>query len=177
MKVDLPSGGTAEFRDTLLRGDVRDARKGIVVVIGPDGSQRSDGSLTDEITGRIIRKMLISWEGTGQPLPRDAQTDDLAQAILDRLPDEDYEAMEKAVGPWVEKVMRRRAGVTFVHGATGARVEAATPKDEALLTTSPEFSREGGDDPKSASGHSVTSSSESREQGGQAKTSTRSASS
>ncbi len=165
MKVALPSGGTAEFRDTLLRGDVRDARKGIVVVIGPDGSQRSDGSITDEITGRMIRKMLISWD-VGQPLPRDAQTDDLAQAILDKLPDEDYEALEKAVGPWVEKVMRRRAGVTFVHGATGARVEAASPKDEALLAGSPEFSREGDTDPKSASPRSVTSSSASQEPDG-----------
>ena len=177
MKVDLPSGGTAEFRDTLLRGDVRDARKGIVVVIGPDGSQRSDGSLTDEITGRIIRRMLVAWDVPGLPLPRNAQTEDHSQGILDKLDDDDYEALERAVGPWVEKVMRRRQNQVFAHGPTGARVEAVSPRDAALLAASEEFTAEGGEDPKSGSEPSGTSSSDDRELPGPQKGSTRSTSS
>ena len=50
-----------------------------------------DLSVEDNVTGAILRQMIVAWD-VPQPLPRDAQTDDLAQGILDTLDDEDYAA-------------------------------------------------------------------------------------
>ena len=161
MEVTLPSGNTAQFRDVLLRGDIRAARKGMVFLINADGSRRSDGSLLDTVTGHMIRSMMISWSFSGQPLPSQASTDELAQQILDQLPEDDYAALEKAVGPWVERVMRMsRQENVLVHTATGVRVEPVSPDDAARLLESGEFTREAGaDDPKPGSAGSGTSSS------------------
>ena len=159
MKVTLPSGGEAEFRDTLLRGDARAARSKMVVVISPDGSRRMEGTVTDDVTGELIRQMLIAWPRGA--LPREAATDDLAQRMLDGLDDEDYGVLEKAVGPWVERILRRGSATSvFTHKATGIRVEPANPDDAAKLDLSSEFEREAADEgagPKSK-GSAITSS-------------------
>lgn len=152
MKVTLPSGHTAVFRDQLMRGDVRDARKGMVFVISADGSRRTDGSFMDNITGRIITKMLVEWEPNDRPLPSSATTDELSQRILDELPDDDYSVMEKAVGPWVERLIQREKPVTFIHPETGIRVEPSTPADVEKLASLPGWEREeDASDPKTAS--------------------------
>ena len=156
MKVALPSGHTAEFRDQLMRGDVRDARKGMVFVISADGSRRTDGSFMDNITGRIITKMLVAWEPNDRPLPSSATTDELAQRILDELPDDDYAAMEKAVGPWVERLIQRDKPVAFVHAETGIRVEPSTPADVEKLAQLAGWEREeDASDPKTGSAPSA----------------------
>ena len=158
MQVDLPSGGSAEFRDVLLRGDIRTARKGMQFLIRADGSRLSDGSFLDIVTGNIIRSMLLTWPH-GQ-VPRDCQSDELAQQMLDRLPEDDYAALEKAVGPWVERVMRmNRQEAVWVHTATGVRVEVVNPDDGARLAESGEFTQEQGPDPKHGSAPTGTSSS------------------
>lgn len=161
MHVDLPSGRKAEFRDQLLRGDVRDARKGIVVVIAPDGSRTSDGSFMDTITGRLITRMLVAWDyDAGQfPLPSSCSSDDLAQRVLDQLPDDDYAALEAAVGPWVERLLSRQsARPAFTH-VSGARAEAATQADADRLAALDGWTREDGPDPKSGSAPTAISSS------------------
>jgi len=157
MHVPLPSGKSATFRDTLLRGDIRGARKGMVFLINADGSRRSDGSFLDIVTGNIIRAMLVAWD-YGE-LPRNAQSDELAQQMLDQLPEDDYAALERAVGPWVERVMRmNRQDNTFIHTATGVRVTPVTEEDGARLAASGEFTAEGAG-PKPAPISSGTTSS------------------
>ena len=153
MQVTLPSGNTAEFRDTLLRGDMRDARKGIVVVIGPDGTRTSDGSFLDEITGRLITRMMVAWSlDSGQfPLPSSCQSEHLAQQVLDKLPDDDYAALEAAVGPWVERLLNRQQKTTAFTHVTGVRVEPATPADAEKLAAMDDWTREDGPDPKTGS--------------------------
>jgi hypothetical protein len=162
VKVSLPSGHTAELRDTLLRGDMRDARKGIVVVIAPDGSRTSDGSFLDSITGRLITRMLVAWDlDPGVfPLPSSCQSEHLAQAVLDKLPDDDYAALEQAVGPWVERLLSRQQKAVFTH-VTGVKVEPATDADAARLAEMDDWTREDGPDPKSGSAPTGISSSES----------------
>lgn len=165
MHVDLPSGHKAEFRDQLLRGDVRDARKGIVVVIAPDGSRTSDGSFMDTITGRLITRMLVAWDyDAGQfPLPSSCSSDDLAQRVLDQLPDDDYAALEAAAGPWVERLLSRQSQrVTFTH-VSGVRVEPATEADAQRLAGLPEWTRDEGPDPKTGSAPTAITSSGSPE--------------
>lgn len=157
MRVALPSGATAEFRDTLMRGDVRDARKAIKVVISPDGTRTSDGSFIDDITGRLITRMLVAWDN-GQPLPSSCQTDDLAQAILDGLDEADYEVLEKAAGPWVERILRQSNAEVYKHNVTGVQVTPVTASDGEKLAADPDWTREGEADPKPALTATGTSS-------------------
>lgn len=159
MQVSLPSGNTAEFRDTLLRGDMRDARKGIVVVIGPDGTRTSDGSFLDEITGRLITRMLVGWslDAGVFPLPSSCQSEHLAQQVLDKLPDDDYAALEAAVGPWVERLLNRQQRTAFTH-VSGVKVEPATPADAEKLAAIDGWARDEGPDPKPGSGSTAITS-------------------
>ena len=173
MQVALPSGHTATFRDTLLRGDVREARRGMTFVIGPDGTRTSDGSFLDGVTGRIITRMLTGWDN-GMTLPSQCSTDELSQQVLDGLDDEDYAALEKAVGPWVERVLSRGKTETWRHVATGIRFELVNQADAAKLAGNPEFAREAdeGADPKTSSAPTAISSSASPAANGLTETST-----
>jgi hypothetical protein len=108
MRVDLPSGHWAELRDNLLRGDVRFARKAMKITIDRDDARTVDLSFEDEVTGALLYRMIVGWD-IGQTLPRNAQTLELAQGILDMLDDQDYKALAKAVRPMYLKVMERPA--------------------------------------------------------------------
>ena len=108
MKVDLPSGHTAEFRDVMMRGDIRACKRGIVIVTSPDGSRSIEGSFLDDLTGRVVACMMTAWD-FGQPLPREGATEERRQAILDTVLDsKDWKAISAAVGPWVEELLGRR---------------------------------------------------------------------
>lgn len=159
MIVTLPSGHTATFRDVFQRGDRRDAQRAIVIVISPDGSRRMEGSVKTEIAGRIIRRMLVSWDFDGQPVPSQAATAELGDLMLDALNDEDAEALEAAVEPWVERVLKTDAATPgFVHTATGIRVTVVRPEDAAKLASLEGWAAEDGADPKLALPASGTSS-------------------
>lgn len=166
MEVTLPSGYTATLRDAFLRGDRRDAQRALKVVISADGSRMIEGSIKTEIAGRILRRMLVSWT-VPQPLPSQAAAEHLAENILDMLSDEDAEALERAVDPWIERVLRADSAQVLTHSATGIRVTVVRPEDAAKLAELDGWSREAGEaDPKPASLPTGTSSSESRELNG-----------
>ena len=44
-----------------MRGDIREARRGMVFVTSADGSRRTDGAFLDDLTGRVIARMFVSW--------------------------------------------------------------------------------------------------------------------
>lgn len=168
MRVPLPSGGEAEFRDVIQRGDIRKARKGMVFIINADGSRQQDGSFIDELTGRMITAMMTAWpHGT---LPSQAQTEEHAQRILDGLPDDEYDALAAAVGPWVERVLKQRGSAKVFTHVSGIRVEPATDADEAKMNESADWTREDEADPKPASTGTGISSSASPERDGPPKT-------
>jgi hypothetical protein len=170
MRVELSGGHYAEFRDQFLRGDRRAARKGMIFVTSADGSQRVEGSLIDDLTGRVITRMLVGWDLDLTP-PGHASTEDLAQNILDQLDDDDAAILEAAVGPWVEKIVKRRQAETWTHKATGIVFELAHPADAEKLAVSPDFERSAGeDDPKPGSAPSAISSSASRARTGRRET-------
>jgi hypothetical protein len=137
MDVALPSGETATFRDVMLRGDIREARRGMVFVTGPDGSRRTDGAFLDDLKGRIIARMFVSW--TYPHDLRNAQGEHLQQQILDQLDSDDYAALEDAVDPWVQRVLRMgRTGYRFSHNATGVVFEVTDPGEAQKLAASPD---------------------------------------
>lgn len=105
MEITLPkSGKHVTLRDTFLRGDRRRAKPGNRVVFAADGTRYAEVPSDDEVIGRILRDMIVAWD-VPQPLPRDAQTEEMAQGILDTLDDDDYAEMAKAVMPFFRKVM------------------------------------------------------------------------
>ncbi len=146
MEVTLPSGGTAQFRDVMLRGDIREARRGMVFITGADGSRRTDGAFLDDLTGRVISRMLVAWPQELGPLPGNAAGGELQQAILDRLSEADYSALEAAVQPFVQRVIRPpNSGWSFVHQGTGVTVTVNDEGEALRLGASPDFAQvEGG---------------------------------
>lgn len=158
MKVDLPSGHTAEFRDVMMRGDIRACKRGIVLVTSPDGSRSIEGSFLDDLTGRVVACMMTAWD-FGQPLPREGATEERRQAILDTVLDsKDWKAISAAVGPWVENCSGVEKPDMFTH-VSGVKVQAASAKDAEAMDASPDFGREGGPDPKTGSAPSAITSS------------------
>ena len=166
MDITLPDGQTATFRDQLMRGDIREVRRGMVFVTSADGSRRTDGALVDDMTGRLIARMLVSWS-LPVPVPGSAQGEHLQQRILDGStatptrrwrPGAAVGAADHLLGP---------AAYPYTHNATGLRVEFITADEAAKAAASGDFTatQTGGSGPKSIS--TGTSSSESPEPSGQ----------
>lgn len=139
MEVSLPRGQTATFREPLMRGDIREVRRGIVFVTNADGSRRTDGALVDDLTGRLIARMLVSWT-LDSPTPGNAQGEHLQQRILDGLDADTYAALEAAVAPWVNRILSmNRTSWTFTHNPTGLKVEFTTEEEAQKAVDSGEF--------------------------------------
>jgi hypothetical protein len=154
MEVPLPSGNKVVFRDVLLRGDIREARRGMVFVTAPDGSRRTDGAFLDDLTGRVIARMFVSWDYPADL--RNAQGDHLQQQILDQLDSDDYAALEQAVGPWVQRIIRiGQQAWQFTHAATGVTVDVTDEDKAQALAVSPDFTQVEGAGPK-LTGRSLT---------------------
>ena len=148
MDVALPDGQTARFRDVLMRGDIREVRRGMVFVTNADGSRRTDGALLDDLTGRLIARMLVSWS-LDLPRPGDGQGDHLQQQILDRLDSDTYAALETAVAPWVNRILSvNKVSYSFTHNATGVTIEVPDQEQAQRLAASPDFTAVEGPGPK-----------------------------
>ena len=139
MIVELPHGQSATFREPLMRGDIREVRRGIVFVTNADGSRRSDGALVDDLTGRLIARMLVSWT-LDSPTPGNAQGEHLQQRILDSLDADTYAVLEAAVAPWVSRILTMNRGTwAFTHNETGLRVEFTTEEEAQKAAASGDF--------------------------------------
>jgi hypothetical protein len=150
MDVALPDGQTATFRDEFFRGDRREARRGMVFITAPDGSRRTDGALIEDLTGRIITRMLVGWT-LELPLPGTAQSEDLQQKILDRVPSRTVRVLEHAVQPWVSEVLDMGgASRTFVHVASGEQFPNVGDEQAARLSLLPDFAEVEGPGPKTS---------------------------
>lgn len=132
MRVELPSGNTVDFRDKMMRGDVVDARRGMKFVTAPDGSRVMDGAFLDGIRARIITVMMYDWSFE-RPLPRDCGSEPQAATRLDQMLDaDDAMALDMAVQPWVDRIVRDAAANrhTVTHTQTGIVLRVAD-EDEA----------------------------------------------
>lgn len=150
MQVVLPSGNSIDFRDVMWRGDLRAIRKGTKFVFAPDGSRVVDAAFIDELTGRVVTQMFVSWSW-GPPTPKDCQNEDLAQRLLDqKFDDKDWVMLQMACRPWLDALLRNpNAGNTFTHNGTGVQVTVSDDLDAAKLASSPDFTALEGAGPKS----------------------------
>jgi hypothetical protein len=165
MDVALPDGHTATFRDVLLRGDIREARRGMVFITAPDGSRRTDGALIDDLTGRIITRMLVSWT-LDLPLPGTAQGEHLQQQILDRLDSDTFATLEMAVSPWVQRMLSmNRGSQSFMNVADGEVFETLDSDQVARLAASPNWTAIEAGDPKRLGQKAIGTSSSDSEPG------------
>ena len=142
MIAELPDGQTATFRDQLMRGDIREARRGMVFITAPDGSRRTDGAFLDDLTGRIIRIMLVDWS-LPLPKPRDAAERGPGAADPGRAGRRYLLGTGSgggAVGATGSSRSGRRA-YQFVHTASGVTVEVTDPADAREAGRSSAISR------------------------------------
>jgi hypothetical protein len=147
MEVLLPSGHKVTLKDRLKRGDRVDGEQAIAIVLAADGSRRVDGALASAVTARILRRAILWWD-FDQPWPSQASTAELGARILDDLDDDDAQALEAAVDPWVQRVIApSRAVVT--HIPTGVKLRLVDPADAAKLADLDDFTVTGADGPKS----------------------------
>lgn len=165
MDVALPNGQSAQFRDTLLRGDIREVRRGMVFVTNADGSRRTDGALLDDLTGRLIARMLVSWS-LDKTTPGNAQGEHLQQQILDGLDSDTYTALETAVAPWVQRILQmNRTTYSFVHTASGEMFDVTDPQQAQRLAASPDFTAIESPDPKNGQQRAIGTTSSDSEPG------------
>jgi hypothetical protein len=133
----------ARLRDQVLRGDIRDARRGLVIVTAPDGSRRTDGSLLDDVKGRLLARLIIDWDADLGPKPGDA-SGELQQRILDSLPEADYAALEEAIEPYVRRVLqssRSQFQFTYMVNGEAVLVEAPDAESAAKLAATGQFTQ------------------------------------
>lgn len=150
MQVTLPSGNTVDFRDVMMRRDIREVQRGTKFVTGPDGSRVTDAAFLSDLAGRIVTTMIISWS-FGSPTPRDCNGEDLAQRRMDEVLDgPDWISLQMAVAPWMDQALEMPTTArTVVHNGTGLRLQAVNEADAAKAIASGEFSQPGGAGPKS----------------------------
>jgi hypothetical protein len=141
LDVTLPSGNTISFRDEMWRADIRRIRRGTKFVTAADGSRVMDAAFVDDLAGRIVTEMMVTWSW-GPPTPKDAQSEDLAQRMLDeRLNGADWRMLLLAIRPWIDEILTTLsdAGRTFTHNGTGIKVTVASDEDAAKLAVSGDF--------------------------------------
>jgi hypothetical protein len=166
MDVALPDGQSATFRDVLMRGDIREAKRGMVFITNADGSRRTDGALMEDLTGRVIARMLVSWTLPGKPVPGQAQGEHLQQQILDNLDDGTWSALEAAVAPWVQRILQvNRVTHSFIHTASGEVFDVTDPDQAQRLAASPDFTAIESPDPKLRGAKAIGTSSSASEDG------------
>lgn len=133
----------------MYRGDLREIRRGTKFITAADGSRVTDAAFVDDLAGRIVIRMFISWD-FGPPTPHDCQNESMAQHLLDeKLDDRDWKMLVLAIRPWIDDMLAIPVGGrTFTHNETGVRVTADSDEGAAKLALSGEFTQIEGAGPK-----------------------------
>lgn len=106
MKVELSGGFEAEIRENLTGGDRRAVNKAIVITVAEDGSRLVCADMQDSVKTALLRRLITSWTIPNLPIPAEATDEDGGpDGVLDGLPLEDLEALDKAVQPAYDRIM------------------------------------------------------------------------
>ena len=100
MRVDLPSGGYVEYRDTLRARDKFAVQEAIKFRVSEDEGQEVSGGIANDMRNALLCQVVTAW--SLGPLP----SADLkaAMAAIDDLDIDDYNAIQEAVEPLLAKV-------------------------------------------------------------------------
>ncbi len=97
-KLDLPSGGWIEYREKLKAADKFAVQEAITVTISDDRSTDVTGGLQNKMRNALLKEIITAWSFP-EPIPSDPGGLDIGTIDLD-----DYNALESAVEPLMEKV-------------------------------------------------------------------------
>jgi hypothetical protein len=104
LKVDLPSGGYIEFRDTLKAKDKFKVQDSLRFKVQDGKEQEVSGGITNQMRNALLASLITAWS-LDAPLP----SADLAAgtAAIGDMDIDDYNALQEAVEPLLEKVSFR----------------------------------------------------------------------
>ena len=104
MRVDLPSGGYIEFRDSLKARDKFAVQNSLKFKVKDGKEQEVSGGITNDMRNALLAELITAWS-LDAPLP----SADLAKGMtaIDDMDIDDYNALQEAVEPLLEKVSFR----------------------------------------------------------------------
>ena len=104
MRVDLPSGGYIEFRDSLKAKDKFTVQNSLKFKVKDGKEQEVSGGITNDMRNALLAELITSWS-LDAPLPSADMK--AGMAAVDDMDIDDYNALQEAVEPLLEKVSFR----------------------------------------------------------------------
>jgi hypothetical protein len=102
--VDLPSGGSIELRDSLVAKDKFSVQNSIKFKVKDGKEQEVSGGITNDMRNALLAGLITDWT-LDAPLPsKDMKA---GMAAIDNMDIDDYNALQEAVEPLLEKVSFR----------------------------------------------------------------------
>jgi hypothetical protein len=104
LRVDLPSGGYIEFRDSLIAKDKFKVQKSLKFKVKDGQEQEVSGGITNDMRNALLAELITSWS-LDAPLP----SADIGAGMeaIDAMPIDDYNELQEKVEPLLEKVSFR----------------------------------------------------------------------
>lgn len=103
MKVDLADGAWAEIRDKLKGKDKFAIHRALTFDITDNGvAQKASAELMTLMTTTLLSQVITSWSFP-EPVPSES---DNPRGVLEELDLDDYNTLEEAVKPLLDKVMK-----------------------------------------------------------------------
>lgn len=107
MRVDLPSGAWVDVREKLKGGD-KFAVHGAIKFTAEEGKQQTvSGAVTDNMRNALLAGIITDWsvkDDNGNDVPIPANNLASPEAIFGQMDIDDYNALQEAVEPLMEKV-------------------------------------------------------------------------
>ena len=104
MRVDLPSGGYIEFRDSLKAKDKFTVQNSLKFKVRDGKEQEVSGGITNDMRNALLAELITSWS-LDAPLPSADMK--AAMAAIDDMDIDDYNKLQEEVEPLLEKVSVR----------------------------------------------------------------------
>ena len=104
MQVDLPSGGHIVLRDKLVAKDKFDVQNSLKFKVKDGKEQEVSGGITNDMRNALLAELITSWS-LDAPLP--SANFEEGMAAIDDMDIDDYNALQEAVEPLLEKVSFR----------------------------------------------------------------------
>jgi hypothetical protein len=104
LRVDLPSGGFVEFRDSLKAKDKFSVQNSIRFKVRDGKEQEVSGGITNDMRNALLAELITGWS-LKAPLPSADMK--AGMAAIDDMDIDDYNALQEAVEPLLEKVSFR----------------------------------------------------------------------
>ena len=104
MRVDLPSGGYVDVRDNLVADDKFAVQDSIKFKVRDGKEQEVSGGITNDMRNALLAELITGWS-LKAPLPSADMK--AGMAAIDDMDIDDYNALQEAVEPLLEKVSFR----------------------------------------------------------------------